>query len=50
MQNGRYLQTVREEASETEPLGAVWVVSNYPLEAAGLEKTLELRATVQLLR
>jgi DNA-binding NarL/FixJ family response regulator len=48
MQDGRHLHTVKEGASETKPLGTVWVVSTYPLEAAGLEKALELRATVHV--
>jgi DNA-binding NarL/FixJ family response regulator len=48
MQNGRHLQTVRVGASEAKPLGIVWVVSTYPLEAAGLEKALERRATVHI--
>lgn len=48
MGNGRRLQTIREGASETKPLGTVWVVSTYPLQAAGLEKALELRAAVHV--
>jgi DNA-binding NarL/FixJ family response regulator len=48
MQDGRHLHTVKEGASETKPLGTVWVVSTYPLEAAGLEKALELKATVHV--
>jgi DNA-binding NarL/FixJ family response regulator len=48
MQNRKHLQTVREGASEAKPLGTVWVVSTRPLEAAGLEKALERRATVHV--
>ena len=44
----RHLKPVRERTSATKPLGLVWVVTSYPLVAAGLEKTLEGKADVQI--
>jgi DNA-binding NarL/FixJ family response regulator len=42
----RGLEPVREEMSAAKPLGLVWVVTSYPLVAAGLEKALESKADV----
>ena len=44
----RHLKTVREQTSATKPLGLVWVLTSYPLVAAGLEKTLEGKADVRI--
>jgi DNA-binding NarL/FixJ family response regulator len=44
----RHLKTVRERTSATKPLGLVWVLTSYPLVAAGLEKTLEGTADVHI--
>ncbi len=44
----RRLEPVREEESEAKPLGLVWVVTSYPLVAAGLEKALEGKADVRI--
>jgi DNA-binding NarL/FixJ family response regulator len=44
----RYLEPVSEGASAAKPLGLVWVITSYPLVAAGLEKALEDRADVRL--
>ncbi len=44
----RHLKAVRERTSATKPLGLVWVVTYYPLVAAGLEKTLEGKADVHI--
>jgi DNA-binding NarL/FixJ family response regulator len=45
----RHLKPVRNEgASEPKTLGLVWVLSSYPLVAAGLEKILEGKADVRI--
>ena len=44
----RHLKSVREQTSVTKPLGLVWVLTSYPLVAAGLEKTLEGKADVRI--
>jgi DNA-binding NarL/FixJ family response regulator len=45
---GRHLEPVREGTSAAKPLGLVWVLTSYPLVAAGLEKTLEGKADVRI--
>jgi len=44
----RRLEAVGEGASVAKPLGLVWVVTSYPLVAAGLEKALEGEADVRI--
>lgn len=45
----RHLKPVRDEgASEPKTLGLVWVVTSYPLVAAGLERVLEGKADVRI--
>lgn len=44
----RHLEPVGEGASAAKPLGLVWVITSYPLVAAGLEKTLEDKAEVRI--
>jgi DNA-binding NarL/FixJ family response regulator len=44
----RHLKPVREQTSATKPLGFVWVLTSYPLVAAGLKKTLEGKADVRI--
>jgi DNA-binding NarL/FixJ family response regulator len=39
---------LRDVSSADRPLGVVWVVTSYPLVAAGLEKTLEGKADVRV--
>src|ERR687897_909903 len=39
---------LRDVSSAAGPLGVVWVVTSYPLVAAGLEKTLEGKADVRI--
>jgi len=41
-------EAVGEGASVAKPLGLVWVVTSYPLVAAGLEKALEGEADVRI--
>lgn len=45
--SGRRLEQVRDPSNATRPLGVVWVVTSYPLVAAGIEKTLEGEADVR---
>ena len=42
------LEAVREETSTAKTLGLVWVVTSYPLVAAGIEKALEDKADVRI--
>jgi DNA-binding NarL/FixJ family response regulator len=44
----RHLKQVRDWPSVAKPLGLVWVITSYPLVAAGLEKTLEGKADVRI--
>ena len=44
----RHLEPVGEGASAAKPLGLVWVITSYPLVAAGLEKALEGKADVRI--
>jgi DNA-binding NarL/FixJ family response regulator len=44
----RRLGPVGEDASAARPLGLVWVITSYPLVAAGLEKALEDKADVRI--
>jgi DNA-binding NarL/FixJ family response regulator len=44
----RRLEAVGEGTSVAKPLGLVWVVTSYPLVAAGLEKALEGEADVRI--
>jgi DNA-binding NarL/FixJ family response regulator len=44
----RHLEPVGEDAGAAKPLGLVWVVTSYPLVAAGLEKALEGKADVRI--
>jgi DNA-binding NarL/FixJ family response regulator len=44
----RHLEPVGEGTSAANPLGLVWVVTSYPLVAAGLEKALEGKADVRI--
>lgn len=44
----RHLQPVGEGPGAAKPLGLVWVVTSYPLVAAGLEKALEDKADVRI--
>jgi len=44
----RHLQPVGEGPRAAKPLGLVWVVTSYPLVAAGLEKALEDKADVRI--
>ena len=44
----RRLEPVGEGASAAKSLGLVWVITSYPLVAAGLEKALEDKADVRI--
>ena len=48
LHGGRPLESVREVTSEAKPLGLVWVITSYPLVAAGIEKALEGKADVRI--